>query len=116
MQVRQVYEAEIHAADGTQTLTDVRRLAVEDPNFKWKKLSRGQVTIYWAEGSNAFATSASRSCVEPIITLARSTRLTPAYSIGDKPTLCLKAREKAAEAGGFREPRQDDRADPPRTR
>ena len=48
----------------------------------------------WSANPQARATSASRSLVPLIIAFARSTRLTTTYSIGDHPTLCLKAREK----------------------
>jgi 6-phosphogluconolactonase len=48
----------------------------------------------WSANPQASATSASGSLVELINALARSTRRTTTYSIGENPRLRLKAREK----------------------
>lgn len=75
------WQWEIHAADGTQQLTDVMQLTVEDPGYEWKKLERGQITLYWAKGSNAFGQSLLDIAASSLDRLASTSGLKPSGSI-----------------------------------
>jgi hypothetical protein len=75
------WQWQIRAADGTELLTDVARMTVEDPNFEWKTLTRGQITILWAEGSNAFGAEMLDIAVTSLERLATTSNLTASGSI-----------------------------------
>ena len=48
------WQWELHDASGATTLTDVKKLTIEDPALHWQKLQQGNVTVYWGEGDASF--------------------------------------------------------------
>lgn len=75
------WQWELHASDGTELLTDVQRLVIEDPNFQWKSRADGQVTLYWAEGTDAFGATLLDIATAGLDRLAEISNLTPTGSV-----------------------------------
>lgn len=71
------WQWEIHASDGAELLTDVQRLVIEDPNFQWKSRTDGQVTLYWAEGTDTFGATLLDIATGGLERLAEISNLTP---------------------------------------
>jgi hypothetical protein len=75
------WQWQVHAVDGEETTTMKRQLVVEDPNYRWNSISQGQISLFWADGSNAFANSLLDIAVKGLDRLAKTSNLVPAGNI-----------------------------------
>jgi hypothetical protein len=48
------WQWEIIDSQNNTLLTDPQQQRIEDPNFKWQKITQAPVTLYWAKGGQSF--------------------------------------------------------------
>jgi len=75
------WQWKIKTEAGDELLSEVKTLTLEDPAFDWKKRERGQVSLLWVEGSDAFGSFLLDTAVSSLERLSRTYGLEPAGSI-----------------------------------
>lgn len=68
-------------ADGATAVSEIQRFSWLDDNHPWQQTSRGDITLHWYEGSQAFADDLLNSATNSLADLARTTGVRPQAAI-----------------------------------
>lgn len=75
------WQWEIHNQAGESLLTEKQTLAIEDPDYEWKTLQRGNLSVDWIKGDNQFGKFLIDTAERSLERLARKAGVRPEKKI-----------------------------------
>ncbi len=74
--IKMAWQWELEDATGSVTRIDEQQIRYEDPNFKWQKLEKSPVTLYWSDGGSGFGATLLQVALSSLDRLEKNAGLT----------------------------------------